>query len=111
MECTRRFSSRFLYESVFASIMAFCESATKTTPSAPFQDEPARFVVEDLSRNGIQLDAGFHPADLAQVERQEVEEQGAIRLRRQRQHLPLHRPGRLSKMYCRLVVFPHSPGP
>jgi hypothetical protein len=53
------------------------------------QHELAGLVVEDLARHGVELHAGLHPADLAQIHRQEVEEQRAVGLGGQGEHLAL----------------------
>ena len=46
-------------------------------------------VVEDLAGDGVELDARLHAPDGAEVDGQEVEEQGAVGLRGQGQHLSL----------------------
>ncbi len=48
---------------------------------------PARFV-ENLAGNGVKMKARLESAHGAEIEGQKVEEKGAIRLRRQRNHLP-----------------------
>src|SRR5690349_10776394 len=54
----------------------------------PLQDElPARVVV-DLTRHRIEVEAGAEAPDLAQLEREEVEEEGAVHLGREGDHLP-----------------------
>ena len=53
-----------------------------------FQNELARLVVEDLPRHGVQLDLEVERADAPDVDRQQTEEERAIGLRGQRQHLP-----------------------
>ena len=55
----------------------------------PLQHELARRVVKHLTRDRVELDTRLHAADFAQLERQEIEEQRAIRLGRERKHLPL----------------------
>ena len=52
-----------------------------------FQDELAGGVVEDLARNGIELDAGLEASDDPDVERKQVEEERPVRLRLERDHL------------------------
>src|SRR5690606_17012916 len=42
-----------------------------------------------LARDRVEVEAGLEPADLTEVERQEVEEQGPLGLGRQRDHLAL----------------------
>ncbi len=56
-------------------------------PSTPLQDEFAAGVVEDLSGDGVEVNARLESANRAQVEGQEVEEQGSFRLCCQRDHL------------------------
>src|SRR5450755_2829661 len=53
------------------------------------QDQLAAGVIEDLSGDGIEMDASLEAADVAQVERQEIEEQGTLGLGGQRDHLAL----------------------
>ncbi len=50
------------------------------------QHESSRRVVVDLARHGVELEPGGEARDLAQVDRQEIEEEGAIGLRRERHH-------------------------
>ena len=50
--------------------------------------ELARRLVVDLPGHGVELELGREAGDRAEIERQEVEEQRAIRLRRERDHLP-----------------------
>ena len=54
----------------------------------PLQDQLARGVVEDLSRDGVELDPRLEAPDDADVQGEEVEEQRAVRLGFQRDHLP-----------------------
>ena len=53
------------------------------------QHQLARLVVEDLSRNGVELDLEVEIGDFADVDWQEVEEERAVGFGGQRQHLPL----------------------
>jgi acyl-CoA hydrolase len=55
----------------------------------PLQDELAARVVEDLPRHRVEVEARLEAADLAERQRQEVEEERALRLRREADHLPL----------------------
>ena len=55
----------------------------------PLEDQLAAGVVEDLARHGVEVEAGGEAADRAEVEREEVEEQGAVGLGGQRDHLAL----------------------
>ena len=52
------------------------------------EHELAGGVVEDLSRDCVELQAGLEPADDADVDGQQVEEEGAVGLRFQTDHLP-----------------------
>jgi hypothetical protein len=51
------------------------------------QDELAGGVVEDLARDGIELDAGLEASDDPDVERKQVEKERPVRLRLERDHL------------------------
>ncbi len=51
------------------------------------QHQPPRGVVEDLTGHGVELEADLHPPDHPDVEGQQVEEQGAVGLGLQAQHL------------------------
>ncbi len=51
------------------------------------QDEFTASVVKHLAGNGIEVEPGFEAADRAEIEGQEVEEEGSIGLGRQRDHL------------------------
>jgi hypothetical protein len=51
------------------------------------EDQLPRLVVEDLPGDRVQLDPRLHAADLSEVDRQEIEEQRAVGLGRQREHL------------------------
>ena len=51
------------------------------------QHQLAGGIVEDLARHRIELDAGLHAPDGAQFDGQEIEEEGAVRLGGQGQHL------------------------
>jgi hypothetical protein len=53
------------------------------------QDQLPAGVVEHLARHGVEVEAGGEAADGAQVEGQEVEEQRAVRLGREGDHLAL----------------------
>src|SRR2546422_10833368 len=53
------------------------------------QDQLAGCVVEDLSRNRIEMEARLESADLSEGKRQKVEEERALRLRREADHLAL----------------------
>src|SRR3954454_3481379 len=64
-----------------------------------FQDQLARGVVEDLARNGVEMEARFETANRAEVEREEVEEERAIRFRRERDQLAF-------RLRVRLVIDP-----
>ena len=59
------------------------------------QHHAAGGVVEDLPGDGVELDAGLHPADRADLDGQEVEEEGAVRLGGEREHLALVLDGQL----------------
>ncbi len=59
------------------------------TPSTPLRMSFARCVVEDLPRHGVEMETSLESADIAELERQEVEKQRSIGLRRQRNELPL----------------------
>ena len=52
------------------------------------EDELARGVVEDLAGHRVEVEARLEAADLAEGQRQEVEEEGALGLRREGDHLP-----------------------
>ena len=52
------------------------------------EDELAGRVVEDLPGDGVELDARLEPADHPDVERKEIEEERAIGLGLERDHLP-----------------------
>src|SRR5207247_6656686 len=67
------------------------------------QDQLTTRVVEDLAGHRVQVEAGLEAADLAERERQEVEEQGALGLGRERDHLAL-------RLGVRLVVDPLQVG-
>ena len=54
-----------------------------------FQNEAAAGLVEHLSRNGIQVEARLKSAHGAQIEREKIEEKGAIGLGGERNHLAL----------------------
>src|SRR6185503_5883567 len=51
------------------------------------QYELARRLIIDLSRHRVELESRGEAGDRAEVERQEVEEERAVRLRRERHHL------------------------
>jgi hypothetical protein len=53
------------------------------------QNQFAAGVVENLSRDGIEVNAGLEAAHGAEIERKEVEEQRTLGFRGQRDHLPL----------------------
>ena len=53
------------------------------------QDQLAARVVEDLAGHRVEVEARLEAADLTERERQEVEEERALRLRREADHLPL----------------------
>src|SRR5262249_54742022 len=61
----------------------------------PLQDQLPAGVVEDLAGDGVEVEAGGEAADGAEVERQEVEEERAVGLGRQRDHLALRLRGGL----------------
>src|SRR5439155_26824657 len=44
-------------------------------------------VVEDLPRNGVEVEPGTEPPELSQLERQEIEEERPVDLGRERNHL------------------------
>ena len=52
------------------------------------QHQPPGGVVEHLARHRVELEADLHAADDAHVEREEVEEEGAVGLRLQAHHVP-----------------------
>ena len=68
---------------------SICESATKMTPSTPFKMSLRRGVVEDLPGHRVEVEARLEAADLAERQRQEVEEERSLGLRREADHLPL----------------------
>ena len=82
-----RLSSRFCSDSWFASSGEVLAVGDEDDAVGAFQHELARGVVVDLPRHRVELELRAHAADLAEVEREEVEEEGAVGLRRQRQHL------------------------
>jgi hypothetical protein len=53
------------------------------------QNEFAAGIVEDLSGDGVEVDAGLEAAHRAEIEREEIEEQGTLGFRGQRDHLAL----------------------
>ena len=53
------------------------------------EDQLAARVVEDLPRNRVQVETGLEAAHRAELERQEIEEQRAVRFGRQRDQLAL----------------------
>src|SRR5215210_1248269 len=55
----------------------------------PLEDQLAARVVEDLAGDGVEMEAGGEAADAPQVEGEEVEEQRAVGLGGQRNHLAL----------------------
>jgi hypothetical protein len=63
--------------------------ADEDHPVDTLEDELARGVVEDLARDGVEVEAGLESADLAEAQRQEVEEEGPLGLGGERDHLPL----------------------
>ena len=76
------------------------------------QDQLARRVVEHLARHGVEVESGAETADRAQLDGQEVEEQGAVGLRGQGDQLALGIRSRVvSWIHWMLVVLPPSPGP
>ena len=81
----RRFSS----DSMFASMRSICESADEDHAVDALQDQLAARVVEDLAGHRVEVEAGLEAADLAERQRQEVEEQRALGLGRERDHLAL----------------------
>ena len=58
------------------------------------QDQLAGRVVEDLARNGVEMEARAEAANRSQLDRQEVEEERALALGRQRDQLALRRRSR-----------------
>ena len=81
----RRFSS----DSMFASMRSICESADEHHAVDALQDQLAAGVVEHLAGHGVEVEARLEAADLAERQRQEVEEQRALGLGRERDHLAL----------------------
>jgi hypothetical protein len=73
---------------MFASMRSTCESADEHHAVDALQDQLAAGVVEDLARHRVQVEAGLEAADLAERQRQEVEEQRALGLRGEGDHLP-----------------------
>jgi hypothetical protein len=65
-------------------------------PIRPLEHELARLVVEDLARHRVELHARLHAADVAEVDGEEVEEEGSVRLGGQGEHLALHLVGKIS---------------
>src|SRR5204863_2187846 len=55
------------------------------------QHEPARGVVIDLAGDGVELEPRREPGDLAEIDREEIEEEGAVGLGRERYHAPTPR--------------------
>ena len=53
------------------------------------QNQLATRVVEDLTRHGVQVKPGLEAANFSERQREKVEEQGAIRLGREGDHLAL----------------------
>jgi hypothetical protein len=68
---------------------SICESADEHDTVDALEDELAARVVEDLPGNRVEVEARLEPADLAERQRQEVEEQRALGLRREGDHLAL----------------------
>src|SRR5437762_11029353 len=58
------------------------------------QDELAGGVVEDLAGDGVELDPRLEASDDADVEGEEVEKEGPVRLRLERDHLAARARGR-----------------
>src|SRR5213075_2076936 len=65
--------------------------AHKDDAIGALQHEPAGGVVVDLARHRVELKSRREPRDLAEVDRQEIEEQRAVGLRRERDHAPAPR--------------------
>src|SRR5215472_14618917 len=65
----------------------FLRIGDENNPIHAAQDELAAGVVEDLSGNGVEVDAGLEAAHRAKIEGQEVEEQRALGLGGERDHL------------------------
>ena len=53
-----------------------------------FKDKLSTGVVEDLAGDRVEVEAGSKAADLPQRQREEVEEERPLGLRRERDHLP-----------------------
>src|SRR5256885_7005832 len=83
-------STLFPYTTLFRSVRAL-------------QHQAPRGVVIDLARNGVQLKPRRESGDLAQIDRQEVEKQGAVGLRgRSEEHTSeLQSP---CNLVCRLLL-------
>src|SRR5213078_2957737 len=60
-----------------------------------FQDQLPRGVVENLSGNRIEMKPSPEPANGPELDRQEIEEEGALAFRRQRDQLSLRARARL----------------
>jgi hypothetical protein len=74
------------------------------------EDQLPGGVVVDLARHGVEMEPGLESPDRAQVHRQKIEEQGAVRLRREGDHLPRAAGATLLYTNSRLVVLPPSRG-
>jgi len=66
-----------------------CESATKNDAVYAAQNQLAAGIVEDLSGDRIKMDSRFEATDVTQIERQEIEEQGALGFGGEGDHLAL----------------------
>jgi hypothetical protein len=82
-----RFSSRFLKASTFACVIARCESADEHHAVDALEHQLPGGVVEHLAGHRVELDAGLEAGDRADVDRQEVEEEGTVGLGFERNHL------------------------
>ncbi len=76
-----------------------------------FEHELAGLVVEDLAGDGVELDLEVERADFADVDRQQVEEERAVGLGGQRQHLSLLRGIELVENHHQVSRFPAEPRP
>src|SRR5690554_7421850 len=58
-------------------------------PVYTLQDQLSARIVEDLAGHSVEVEARFEPADLAEREREEVEEESPLGFGCERNHLPL----------------------
>ena len=93
----RRFSARF-----------FCNENDSVDT---LQHHPSCFVVEDLTRDRVHIEAGSESGDFPDLDRQKIEEQGPVRLGLEGNQLASLVGGQLSMDPLEICGLPRQPRP